>query len=63
MNYEFANYVNSDLVKLDILINGELVEAFSQIVHRDKAFSQGRDTTEKLKELIPKQLFPIPIQA
>lgn len=63
MNYEFANYVNSDLVKLDILINGELVEAFSQIVHRDKAFSHGRETTEKLKELIPKQLFPIPVQA
>lgn len=63
MNYEFAQYINSDLVKLDILINGEFVEAFSQIIHRDKAFQQGRETTEKLKDLIPKQLFPIPIQA
>lgn len=63
MNYEFSQYICSDLVKLDILINNELVEAFSQIVHRDKAFHQWRETTEKLKELIPKQLFAIPIQA
>lgn len=63
MNYEFAQYVNSDLVKLDILLNNELVEAFSQIVHRDKAYPQGRDTVEKLKEFIPKQMFAIPIQA
>ena len=63
MNYEFAQYVSSDLVKLDILINNELVEAFSQIVHRDKAYPMGRDTVENLKELIPKQMFAIPIQA
>jgi GTP-binding protein LepA len=63
MNYEFAVYACSDLVKLDILLNNELVEAFSQIVHRDKAYPIGRDTVEKLKEFIPKQMFTIPIQA
>ena len=63
MNYEFAQYINSDLVKLDILINNELVEAFSQIVHRDKAYNKWSATVENLKELIPKQMFAIPIQA
>lgn len=63
MNYEFAQYVQSDLVKIDILINNEIVEAFSMVVHRDKAYAQGRDIVEKLKELIPRQLFAIPIQA
>jgi GTP-binding protein LepA len=51
------------LVKLDILINGELVEAFSQIVHKDKAYNKWSATVESLKELIPKQMFAIPIQA
>jgi GTP-binding protein LepA len=63
MNYEFAQYVCSDLVKLDIFINNELLEAFSMIVHKDKAYPMGRDTVEKLKDLIPKQMFAIPIQA
>lgn len=63
MNYEFAVYARSDLVKLDILLNNELVEAFSQVVHRDKAYPIGRDTVEKLKEFIPKQMFTIPVQA
>jgi GTP-binding protein LepA len=63
MNYEFAQYISSDLVKLDIFINNELMEAFSMIVHRDKAYPTWRDIVEKLKDLIPKQMFAIPIQA
>lgn len=63
MNYEFAQYICSDLVKLDIFINNELLEAFSMIVHKDKAYPMWRDTVEKLKDLIPKQMFAIPIQA
>ncbi len=63
MNYEFAQYISSDLVKLDIFVNNELMEAFSMIVHRDKAYTTGRDIVEKLKDLIPKQMFAIPIQA
>jgi len=63
MNYEFAQYICSDLVKLDILLNNEFIEAFSMVVHKDKAYTQWRETVEKLKEFIPKQLFAIPIQA
>jgi len=63
MNYEFARYRDSDLVKVDIYINGEQIEAFSMICHRDKAYSQGKMIVEKLKELIPKHLFAIPLQA
>lgn len=63
MNYELKNYQESDLVKLDILLNGEVMESFSLIVHRDYAFQKGKTLCEKLKELIPKHLFPIPIQA
>ncbi len=63
MNYEFSTYTSAELVRLDIFINGELVEAFSLVVHEDKAYASGRDIVEKLKDLIPKHMFPIPLQA
>jgi GTP-binding protein LepA len=63
MNYEFARYDVSSLVRLDILINSERMEAFSQIVHQDKAYTTGKSLVEKLKELIPKHMFSIPLQA
>ena len=62
-DYEMAGYVRSDLVKLDILINKEEVDALSFIVHADTAYERGRKMCEKLKEEIPRQLFEIPIQA
>jgi GTP-binding protein LepA len=63
MNYEFVGYEESDLDKVDILINGELAESFSMIVHSSKAYSTGSDIVTRLKELIPKHLFAIPLQA
>lgn len=63
MDYEFAEYRKSDLVRLDMLINGDPVDAFSIIIHRDKAQAWGRKMTSKLKELIPRQLFEVVIQA
>lgn len=63
MNYEFKWYEPADLVKLDIFINNEKVEALTRVVHKDKAYYLGRDAVQKLKTLIPKQLFAIPIQA
>ncbi len=63
MNYEFQKYQESDLVKLDIFINNEKVEALSWVVHKDNAYYKGRDAVERLKDLIPKHLFSIPIQA
>jgi len=63
MDYEHAGYVPSKLVKLDILINSEPVDAFSAIVHRDKAEGRGRELTKRLKDVIPRQLFQVPIQA
>lgn len=63
LDYEIAGYRSSDLVKLDILINGQPCEALSSIVHREKAEFKGRSLTEKLKELIPRQLFEVIIQA
>ena len=62
-DYEFKEYRKSDLVKLDIHINNEPVDALSFIVHKDTAYSRGRKMAEKLKTVIPKQLFEIPIQA
>lgn len=62
-DYEFQGYQKSDLVKLDIRLNGEIVDALSFIVHESKAYSRGRKIAEKLKETIPRQMFEIPIQA
>ena len=61
--YDFKRFEAAPLVKLDILINGETVDALSTIVHRDMAQSRGRDLTEKMKELIPRQMFEVAIQA
>jgi len=62
-DYELLDYRESDLVKLDILLNGDICDAFSMIVHRDKAYPRGRNMCEKLKDVIPRQQFEIPIQA
>ena len=62
-DYELKGYVRSDLVKLDMLLNGEQCDALSIIVHRDRAYPRGRSIAEKLKDAIPRQLFEIPIQA
>ncbi len=62
-DYELTEYRRSDLVKLDILLNSEMVDALSFIVHKDNAYSRGRKMAEKLKESIPRQLFEVPIQA
>ncbi|MEL7659530.1 translation elongation factor 4 [Acetobacterium wieringae] len=62
-DYDIKEYRPSDLVKLDILLNGELVDALSFIVHRDKAANRGRGIAKKLKEEIPRQMFEIPVQA
>ncbi|MCI8435766.1 MAG: elongation factor 4 [Clostridia bacterium] len=63
LDYELKGYKTSELVKLDIMLNGEVCDALSIIVHRDKAYDRGRNMAEKLKEVIPRQLFEIPIQA
>ena len=62
-DYEFKEYVKSDLVKLDIHVNGEAVDALSFIVHKSNAYNRGKKIVEKLKEVIPRQLFVIPLQA
>ncbi|KAH0971070.1 hypothetical protein GBA52_023226 [Prunus armeniaca] len=63
MEYTFLGYKESDLIRLDIQINGEHVEPLATIVHKDKAYAVGRALTQKLKELIPRQMFKVPIQA
>jgi len=62
-DYEFLGYREADLVKLDILINGEPVDALSAIIHREKAYFYGRDLVKKMREVIPRQLFEVAIQA
>jgi GTP-binding protein LepA len=63
LDYEPDGYAPSDLVKVDVLLNGAAVDAFSAIVHRDKAYDYGKMMVERLKDLIPRQMFDIPIQA
>ena len=61
--YEFVRFQSSDLVRLDVMVNGEKVDALAAICHRDVAFTRGRDLVERMKELIPRQMFDIAIQA
>ena len=63
LDYEMDGYNADDLVKLDMMLNGEVCDALSLIVHRDKAYARGRTIAEKLKEAIPRQMFEIPVQA
>jgi len=63
LDYEPAGYARSDLAKVDILLNGVAADAFSAIIHKDKAYDYGRRMTEKLRELIPRQMFDVPIQS
>ena len=63
LDYELIGYRTSNLVKMDILLNGQMVDALSTIVYRDFAFNRGNAMTIKLKDLIPKQQFEIPVQA
>jgi GTP-binding protein LepA len=63
LDYEPVGYQVGDLVRVDILLNGEPVDAFCSIVHRDKSYDYGKRMTEKLREIIPRQQFDIPIQA
>ena len=62
-DYEISEYKESDLVKMDILINGEIVDALSSIVHKSVSYNRGKETVENLREIIPRQMFQVPIQA
>ena len=62
-DYEFKGYTKTELVKLDILLNGDVVDALSMIVPKERAYHKGRGIAEKLKEIIPRQMFEVPIQA
>ena len=62
-DYEISDYKESNLVKMDILINGEVVDALSVIVHKDQAYKRGKETVENLRNIIPRHLFQVPIQA
>jgi len=63
MDYQLAGYRASDLVRMDVLVHGQVVDALSMIIHRDKAYPAGRELVHKLRKLIPRQLFEVPIQA
>ena len=63
MDYDFLGYRESDLVKLNIMLNSEVVDALSLIVHKDKAYYKGRQLAEKLREIIPRQMYEVAIQA
>lgn len=63
LDYQLADYQEADLVRLDIMVNGQVVDALSLIIHRDMAYSQGRELTDRLRKLIPRQMFEVPIQA
>ncbi len=63
LDYHFAEYRPSELVKLDVLVNGQPVDALSMIIHQDKAYHQGRVLIDKLRQLIPRQMFDVPLQA
>ena len=63
LDYELTGFEPSDLIRLDILLNGEVCDALSLIVHKDKAYQRGRAIVEKLKKVIPRQMFEVPIQA
>ena len=62
-DYELAEYKESKLVKMDIMLNGDVVDALSSIVHKDFAYNRGKILVEKLKDIIPRQLFEVPVQA
>ena len=63
MDYELKGYEEAPLIKLDMLVNGEALDALSTIVHKDKAYTRGRDLAAKLKELVPRQQYEVAIQA